>query len=65
MMKHYMVKIVDGYSDEAVYLHFYGKFDVLIIANRSYKCIMNEENIPMFIEGLNTEYIKEYHIFGT
>jgi hypothetical protein len=63
-MKHYMVKIVDGYSDEIICLHFYGLLETLEMKNRLYQAIVNEEGLPIYIEGKNTREIVQYSIFG-
>lgn len=59
-MKHYKVKIVDGYSGESIFIHFWGILSNVTINNKIYKTINNEYNVSLFIEGLNTIYIEEF-----
>ena len=60
IMKHYKVKIVDGYFGESMFIHFWGILSSVIINNKIYKTINNEYNVPLFIEGLNTISIEEF-----
>lgn len=59
-MKHYQVKVVDGYSAKSVYLHFYGKLSSVTINGKSYQTIVNEYDVPLYIAGLNTVSIIKF-----
>lgn len=57
---HYSVHTVDSKTNETIKFYVYGRLRIITINKKKVSCIVNEYDVPLYIETINTIDIKNY-----